>query len=95
MKFVDLKVEPSFVLFNNFILVNLINKKVPVAIYESVTKANYVQSNPIKYLCLLCARHCTRHITHINLMVMITINNIIIIYSNENNNNNNQSTIII
>lgn len=94
MKFVDLKVEPSFVLFNNLILVNLTNKKVPVAIYESVTKANYVQSNPIKYLCLLYAGHCTRHITHINLMVMITINNIIIYY-NENNNNNNQSTIII
>lgn len=89
MKFVDLKVEPSFVLFNNLILVNLTNKMVPVAIYESVTKANYVQSNPIKYWCLLCARHCTRHITHINLMV-ITINNIIIIYYNENNNNNNQ-----
>lgn len=90
MKFVDLKVEPSFVLFNNLILVNLTNKMVPVAIYESVTKANYVQSNPIKYWCLLCAGHCTRHITHINLMVMITINNIIIIYYNENNNNNNQ-----
>ena len=46
----DLKVQPSFVPFNNFILVNLINKKVPLATSDSVTKANYVQSNPIKYL---------------------------------------------
>ena len=50
MKFGDLKVEPSFIPFNNFILANLINKTGPLVTSDSVTKARYVQSKPIKYL---------------------------------------------
>lgn len=80
MKFVDLKVEPSFVLFDNFLLVNLLSKKLPPATSDSVTSANYVQSNPIKYLfSAYYVPSTVLSILHILMMIM-TINNTSIIY---------------